>query len=120
MISDRNFEKINFQYLQNENGLVMKWLGESSMQYPKSILIPYFSELLPSFSGFMSVTVDFQELEYMNSSTLQPILYLLKNLDKLNIPVTICYSGKKKWQELSFNAIKGITDFLKNISIVAK
>jgi len=120
MIKDKCIENIKFCYEQYDGAVVMKWLGESSMQYPQKFLNPYFTEMISSIAEFKSVIVDFRQLDYMNSGTVQPILHLIKGLNSLNKPIIIYYNKEKKWQTLSFQALKAVTKILKNVSLEAK
>ena len=50
--------------------------------------------------------MDFTQFEYMNSSTVTPIVKQLERARKENRKVTITYKKGLKWQDLSFAALK--------------
>ena len=52
------------------------------------------------------ILMDFTHFEYMNSSTVTPIVKQLERAKKENRKVTIHYKKGLKWQELSFAALR--------------
>lgn len=50
--------------------------------------------------------MDFRELEFMNSSTVTPVAKMLEHGKKGTVSITVFYNHSKKWQELSFSALK--------------
>ena len=52
------------------------------------------------------ITMDFQNLSYMNSSTITPIIKILDRAKKGMNKITITYQKALKWQELNFTALE--------------
>ena len=52
------------------------------------------------------ITMDFQHLSYMNSSTITPIIKILDRAKKGMTKITILYRKSLKWQELNFSALE--------------
>lgn len=119
MIDSKTIDKLRFDFSEANGVQVMRWLGESVLQNPQKVLNPYFDEVVSQLTASKSIIVDFKDLDYMNSGTVQPIIYLLKGLNTLNVPVKVMYSPVKKWQNLSFQALKAVTTILKNIVLEA-
>ncbi len=66
----------------------MEWLGMSVDQSPEKALTGFLDELISVAKG-TELHIDFTKMEYMNSSTVVPIFYLLKELFKLQSPMTL-------------------------------
>ena len=50
--------------------------------------------------------MDFRKLEYMNSSTITPIIKVLDRAKRGKNHITVIYDKTLKWQELSFSAME--------------
>ena len=50
--------------------------------------------------------LDFQGLEYMNSSTITPIIKILDQIKGGSERVSILYDQDVKWRQLSFTALR--------------
>jgi len=50
--------------------------------------------------------MNFLKLEYMNSSTITPIIRMLESTKKSTENISILYDKSKKWQDLCFTALK--------------
>lgn len=55
------------------------WVGTSDERESGNTLVPYFAELMAEIKT-QKALVDFRNLEYMNTSTVRPILHLLQKL----------------------------------------
>ena len=106
--------------LEKKGGnVVMSWLGKSRERDPAALLNPYFDEIASEVEG-SKITVDFINLEYMNSSTVPPIIQFVKRLDTLNVITNVYYDKSSEWQSASFKALGTISQGLKNINIEGK
>ena len=101
--------------LQN-NLTIMKWLGKSRERDPGAMLYPYFNEIINEINE-SELAIDFSELEYMNSSTVPPILKLFKLLDTRKIRTKILYDSRSGWQCASFKALSTIAETLDNVVV---
>jgi hypothetical protein len=52
------------------------------------------------------LVLDFSRLEYMNSSTFTPVVKALDESRRLDVRVLLEYSLERKWQALSFSALR--------------
>ena len=48
----------------------------------------------------------FAFLEYMNSSTITPVIKVLERAKRGTMNVTVLFDASRKWQDLSFSALK--------------
>jgi hypothetical protein len=49
---------------------------------------------------------DFSNLEYMNSSTFTPVVKTVDEARRAGVPIALEYSLARKWQALSFSALR--------------
>ncbi len=85
----------------------VRWLGKSVQRNPSSFIIPALSDAMKrGVDANKAVVWDFRELEYMNSSTITPVIKTLEVAKKGSAKVRIVYNKSKKWQDLSFSALR--------------
>ncbi len=99
--------------------VTMSWLGRSENREPSVTLNPYLSGIIDDLSG-KELAVDFTKLEYMNSSTVPPIIQLIKNLNSKGITTKIFYDKESKWQAASFKALETISKAMPGIEVIGK
>jgi len=97
----------------------MTWIGRSEDRDPSAFLNPYFTGIMTDLAG-RELEIDFQKLEYMNSSTVPPIIQLIKNLNTNTIKTVIVYDKNSKWQSASFKALETIARTMDNIQVTGK
>jgi len=56
----------------------------------------------------------------MNSSTVPPIIQLIKNLSSKGIATKIFYNKESKWQAASFKALEAISKAMPGIEVMSK
>ncbi len=99
--------------------LVMRWTGKSSDRDPGRFLAPLFQKVLAE-AAQRCVVMDFSQLEYMNSSTFTPLVKLLSEARGANQRLRLEYSRERKWQALSFVALKSFETPNGRITLLAK
>ena len=116
-----NYKEGNLEILlSDQDGKIsMKWIGESDDRDPSSLLNPYLDKFVETIKG-KNLEIDFQKLKYMNSSSVPPIIDLMKKLSSENVKSVILYDKNLKWQCASFKALETIASTLKSISIESK
>lgn len=82
----------------------VSWLGRSTAVTPGQFLEPIFAELLKQPDK--KIIMNFEKLEYMNSSTITPMLSMLEQIKNGKGKIVLQYSASLKWQELSFGALQ--------------
>lgn len=85
--------------------VTVKWLGESKEREPIKFISPVFEHIYSKDSK-NPIVMDFTKLEYMNSSTVTPIVKQIEHAKRENRKITIYYKKGLKWQELSFSALR--------------
>jgi hypothetical protein len=102
------FEDLSIHVTYDGEMATIAWRGMSEIPDPELSVGPFLRRLLGSLHG-KKVTVDFRELDYMNSATLQPVLKLVKELNQRSIDTTVTYNSTMEWQRITFRCIKAIT-----------
>lgn len=96
---------------------ILEWNGESNDKRPSEMLMPFFKNFIKRLDKIL--VIKFDKLEYMNSSTIHPLILFIKKLNEKNIKTDIIYNKNSKWQKVSFEAMKNLTKVLKNITVQA-
>lgn len=106
--------EVNF----GESQIMIRWLGESKDREPIKFLTPIFDAIYLK-NQTTPIVMDFTAFEYMNSSTVTPIVKQLERAKKENRKITIHYKKGLKWQELSFAALRvfNIPDLIEVVGI---
>ena len=93
----------------------LAWKGVSDNRYPGQFLNPIIDELVNELQN-LEVTIDLRELEYMNSSTVTPLISLVKRLDVNSKLVRVLFL-EVEWQRTHSNCMSAIARTLKNVRI---
>ena len=100
-----NLLKIEVQ--EKNDSIITNWTGKSVDRNPSKFISPLLVDLLKrSNEAKKQIILDFQKLDYMNSSTITPIIKILERAKKGKVEITVIYNKLLKWQDLSFSALK--------------
>ena len=94
------------------------WRGVWDVQAPEVGVGQFFKELLPSLVG-KKVVVEFGECEYMNSSSINTLFLLVKDLNTKGIDTELHYDSAVEWQRITFRSVKTVTQTLPHIRVTA-
>jgi hypothetical protein len=84
----------------------VRWSGRSTAREPGPFIVGVVSQALSrSTSAGIPLVLDFQEVDYMNSSTITPLIRLLSQARRNAQSVRLLYKKDLKWQALSFTAL---------------
>jgi hypothetical protein len=108
---------IDFKIINNE--VILAWCGKSDERNPSEALNPYLDSLIDELKGKI-VSLEYLNLEYMNSSTVPPIVQFIKKLNTNNIETKIIYNSKSKWQSASFKALDALSKVMQHITVLGK
>ncbi|HZA50479.1 MAG TPA: hypothetical protein VE549_07050 [Myxococcaceae bacterium] len=85
----------------------LEWRGQSMAREPGKFLLPVLSKALDwGLQRDKPLVIDFQQLEYLNSSTITPVIRILEHARRGHSRVRIVYNKSLKWQSLSFTALE--------------
>ncbi len=83
------------------------WRGRSADREPGQFLLPILAELLDGCRRSASrLCLDFTALDYMNSSTFTPVVKVIHQARQAGVAIALEFSQAKKWQALSFSALR--------------
>ena len=91
---------------ESDGAINIRWVGKSADRTPGVFINPILNDaLVKSSAGNKEITMNFQDLEFMNSSSIAPIVKILDRAKRGNNRVSILYRKSLSWQELSFSAL---------------
>ena len=98
---------LTIEVVEQDAQIDVKWEGKSIDREPAKFLSPILIQVLKAASDLNKrIVMDFQQLKYMNSSTITPLIKILDRAKKGTTKVTILYHKATKWQELNFTALE--------------
>lgn len=100
----------------NDDRITITWMGKSEDRNPEIVLNPYVDGLLNSLKD-KKVILDFKNLEFMNSSTIPPIIRLMKKLEDEGISTEIIYNSSNYWQVFSFEILEQLSSLMAKVTI---
>jgi hypothetical protein len=97
------------------------WSGKSTDRDPGRFLTPILLHVLERVRGDPKrIVLDFANIDYMNSSTFAPIVKLLGEARREGTSVVLEYTPSRKWQALSFSALRAFETSDGRIAVRAK
>src|ERR687888_1874720 len=94
---------LSLRLFETEDAICLEWHGQSMAREPGRFLLPILSKALDlGLQRDKRLVIDFQQLEYLNSSTITPVIRILEHARRGHSRVRILYSKALKWQGLSF------------------
>ena len=92
---------------EGDSSIEITFLGKSTEREPGKFITPVLTEVIQNSRKYNKViSMNFLKLEYMNSSTITPIIRMLESTKKSTENISILYDKSKKWQDLCFTALK--------------
>ncbi len=95
------------EFIEKENILYLFLKGRSVDRNPAVFMQPIFEKALKEVmtKGY-ELIIDVQDLEFMVSSTVAPIIKLLGRANQNLLHVTVSYKNNIKWQKVNFSALR--------------
>lgn len=114
--------KLNIILEEDDTLITMTWLGASRDINPSAILDPYVEEFINEMETKKDKTliIDFSKLHIMNSSSVKPILLLIRLLEENSIKSEFLYDEQVTWQRASFMALAILTKSYQYVSVKGK
>jgi hypothetical protein len=99
--------ELRLDLVESPTELRLSWYGKSADREPGRFLMPVLNGALErASSAGVALVLDFSALEYMNSSTFTPVVKALDEARRKNVSVVLEYAISRKWQALSFSALR--------------
>ncbi|MDI6615743.1 MAG: hypothetical protein QME27_03435 [Syntrophaceae bacterium] len=98
---------LQIELIENTNSITMVWTGKSTHRKPSEFISPILADAIRrSNASKKRIIMDFRRLEYMNSSTITPVIKILERAKRGATEITLLYNKSLKWQDLSFSALE--------------
>jgi hypothetical protein len=98
---------LSLRLYETDEMVCLEWRGQSMAREPARFLLPILSKALDlGLQRDKRLAIDFQQLEYLNSSTITPVIRILEHARRGHSRVRIVYNKALKWQALSFTALE--------------
>ncbi|HPS58078.1 MAG TPA: hypothetical protein PK514_08220 [Spirochaetota bacterium] len=102
-----NSNKLILTVEEDGTKINITFTGQSTEREPGKFINPILTDAIQNSKKFNKVIqINFENLEYMNSSTITPIIRILEGAKKTGEAISVRYDKSKKWQELCFSALK--------------
>jgi hypothetical protein len=100
-------DALRIEVEEGTDEIVMRWYGKSTMRKPADFLAPILADILKrGGDGARRIVLDFRPLQYMNSSTITPVIRILEQTRRGQGRMSVLYLQALRWQHLSFSALK--------------
>lgn len=87
--------------------LQVLWRGKSEDVQPSRLLTPHFRDLLEeAASRSAPLELHFEDLEYLNSSTLVALTQLIRDARSKGVDLVMFFDAERKWQKLTLDALR--------------
>ena len=98
---------LRIEVSEDTDSVAVKWTGKSTNRRPSTFITPVLTNALQRANDISKTLVlDFRELEYMNSSTITPIIKVLERAKKGTSRIAVLFQESLRWQNLSFSALR--------------
>lgn len=120
ILKETRFERDGLSVVirQAGSGWVIRWSGESDTRNPQDFIKPIVDYMLDHMKSG-SIVIDFTGLTFMNSSTVSPIIGMLKALNANSIDTRVEFSNTE-WQQTHLRCIKTISRVLNHVTVVGR
>jgi hypothetical protein len=97
---------LTIEVKESADAIMVAWTGKSVTRKPGQFITPILVDVVKK-SGETNkrIFLDFRRLDYMNSSTITPIIKVLERAKRGTTPISLIYQRAVKWQDLSFSAL---------------
>ena len=113
--------ELTLEARQDPGELRLSWRGRSSDREPGRFLLPVLSQLVETCRrSSLRLCLDFSPLDYMNSSTFTPVVKAIDEARRSGVPIALEYSQAKKWQALSFSALRTFETTDGSVSVLGR
>lgn len=92
------------------------WTGECDFRNPGETLGPTLRGVLPELRD-RRLVLDFRGLNFMNSSSVSPILMFVKAACSRGIPVHLVYNVNLSWQRTTASSMRALGQSLRQLTV---
>ena len=99
-------DSLKIKFRTGPSSVELIWSGKNMDMNPGVFLAPILDEALEVSGGAKPILLDFQKLEFMNSSTISQLIIMLNKARDNGHSVQLIYQEASKWQRFSFGALE--------------
>lgn len=107
------------QLVMPAKALVLQWRGEVTARDPGLLLTPFLDSILEG-KDLTRVALDFSLMDFMNSSTLVPIVAFIKRASSRQVVVELRYNSEVSWQRVSHQCMTVMCKKVPHVEITYK
>ena len=97
---------LHLEWHEDAANVTVLWTGRSVAREPGLFILPIMTRAMECAQRHEKrVVLDFRQLEYLNSSTITPVIRTLEQAKRGSNQVTVLYTSALKWQALAFSAL---------------
>lgn len=113
--------EVTVEHAAKKKQLLLTWQGHIHHPSPEEFLEPFLQQVVDfAKEKSLMVVCNFTELEYMNSSSLPPLIKLVRTLTDLKLSGEYIYDADRKIQAASFTALAAIAKRSRYVNVVGK
>ena len=116
MIDSYRADKLCIDVIDSGDTVVLSWKGESDLRFPRQTLLPYLMALKDKLRA-RKVRLCFEELTYMNSASVTPLMEFVSTIRASASEIVIHYRNDLAWQATSFRAMRIVARKWSNVVI---
>jgi hypothetical protein len=101
------YNKLKIEVQEESNTIIVNWFGKSIDRKPGLFITPILIRVFKKSNIYSKhIILNFQKIDYMNSSTITPIIKILERAKRGRNQITVHYNKTLKWQDLIFSALE--------------
>jgi hypothetical protein len=99
--------ELRIDAVEKSPSLRLDWSGRSHERNPGLVIAPWLDGALTEarVKG-LSLEAHFERLEFFNSATVTALIQLIRKARAQGIALVIVFNAEKKWQALTFDALR--------------
>jgi hypothetical protein len=98
---------LKIELKEEKDTINISWSGKSVDREPGKFITPILVNAIRRSSGLnKKIILDFRKLDYMNSSSITPVIKILERAKRGRTQIRVVYKKSLKWQDLSFSALE--------------
>ena len=98
---------LKIELKEEKDAINISWSGKSVDREPGKFITPILVNAIRRSSGLnKKIILDFRKLDYMNSSSITPVIKILERAKRGRTQIRVVYKKSLKWQDLSFSALE--------------
>lgn len=92
------------------DSLRMRWKGRCTDRNPAKVLSSFFTGTLTAAAARgVPIEMNFEELEYLNSSAITVMIHFLREAHRQGIRLILIFNPALRWQKLTADAVRALS-----------